>query len=139
MSQINYHNVEIRQQENIVLEEVNLQIQEGEFVYLIGKVGSGKSSLLKTMYGELDIHSGQADVLSYDMARIRRAQIPALRKRIGIGRMHLHRKVLLCINKLDEHGKERECPTVASKLLFGQDLRKRSAVGEGGLPVGMQG
>lgn len=84
MSQINYHNVEIRQQENIVLEEVNLQIQEGEFVYLIGKVGSGKSSLLKTMYGELDIHSGNADVLGYDMARIRRKQIPALRKRIGI-------------------------------------------------------
>lgn len=84
MSQINYHNVEIRQQENIVLEEVNLQIQKGEFVYLIGKVGSGKSSLLKTMYGELDIHSGNADVLGYDMARIRRKQIPALRKRIGI-------------------------------------------------------
>ena len=84
MSQINYHNVEIRQQENIVLEEVNLQVQEGEFVYLIGKVGSGKSSLLKTMYGELDIHSGNADVLGYDMARIRRKQIPALRKRIGI-------------------------------------------------------
>ena len=84
MSQINYHNVEIRQQENIVLEEVNLQVQEGEFVYLIGKVGSGKSSLLKTMYGELDIHSGNADVLGYDMGRIRRKQIPALRKRIGI-------------------------------------------------------
>lgn len=84
MSQINYHNVEIRQQENIVLEEVNLQIHKGEFVYLIGKVGSGKSSLLKTMYGELDIHSGQADVLGYDMARIRRGHIPALRKRIGI-------------------------------------------------------
>lgn len=84
MSQINYHNVEIRQQENIVLEEVNLQIQEGDFVYLIGKVGSGKSSLLKTMYGELDIHNGNADVLGYDMARIRRKQIPALRKRIGI-------------------------------------------------------
>lgn len=84
MSQINYHNVEIRQQENIVLEEVNLQVQEGEFVYLIGKVGSGKSSLLKTMYGELDIHSGNADVLGYDMACIRRKQIPALRKRIGI-------------------------------------------------------
>lgn len=84
MSQIRYHNVEIRQQENIVLEEVNLQIREGEFVYLIGKVGSGKSSLLKTMYGELDIYSGQADVLGYDMARIRRGHIPALRKRIGI-------------------------------------------------------
>ena len=84
MSQINYHNVEIRQQEMIVLEEVNLKIQSGEFVYLIGKVGSGKSSLLKTMYGELDIHKGEAEVLSYDMTHIRRKQIPALRKRIGI-------------------------------------------------------
>ena len=61
-----------------------MQIQEKEFVYLIGKVGSGKSSLLKTMYGELDIHSGEARVLGYDMAHIRRKQIPALRKRIGI-------------------------------------------------------
>lgn len=84
MSQINYHNVEIRQQEMIVLEEVNLKIQSGEFVYLIGKVGSGKSSLLKTMYGELDIHKGEAEVLGYDMTHIRRKQIPALRKRIGI-------------------------------------------------------
>lgn len=84
MSQINYHNVEIRQQETIVLEEVNFKVESGEFVYLIGKVGSGKSSLLKTMYGELDIHSGHADVLGYDLARIRRKQVPALRKRIGI-------------------------------------------------------
>ena len=84
MSQINYHNVEIRQQEVIVLEEVNLEIHPKDFVYLIGKVGSGKSSLLKTMYGELDVHSGNAEVLGYDMARIRRKQIPALRKRIGI-------------------------------------------------------
>ena len=84
MSQINYQNVEIRQQEMIVLEEVNLQIRPGEFVYLIGKVGSGKSSLLKTMYGELDIHSGTAEVMGYDMLHIRRHQIPALRKRIGI-------------------------------------------------------
>ena len=84
MSQINYRNVEVRQQEMIVLEEVNLKIQSGEFVYLIGKVGSGKSSLLKTMYGELDIYSGEAEVLGYDMAHIRRKQVPALRKRIGI-------------------------------------------------------
>ena len=75
MSQINYHNVEVRQQETIVLEEVDLRIQKGDFVYLIGKVGSGKSSLLKTMYGELDIHSGSAEVLGYDMAHIRRKQI----------------------------------------------------------------
>ena len=84
MSQINYHNVEVRQQEMIVLEDVNLTVQSGEFVYLIGKVGSGKSSLLKTMYGELDIHSGHAEVLGYDIPHIRRNQIPALRKRIGI-------------------------------------------------------
>lgn len=84
MSQINYHNVEVRQQEMIVLEEVDLKIQSGEFVYLIGKVGSGKSSLLKTMYGELDIHKGSAEVLGFDMTHIRRKQIPALRKRIGI-------------------------------------------------------
>ena len=84
MSQISYHNVEVRQQEVIVLEDVNFKIESGEFVYLIGKVGSGKSSLLKTMYGELDIHSGHADVLGYDLARIRRKQVPALRKRIGI-------------------------------------------------------
>lgn len=84
MSQINYHNVEVRQQEMIVLEEVDLKIQQGEFVYLIGKVGSGKSSLLKTMYGELDVHSGSAEVLGYDMAHIRRKQVPTLRKRIGI-------------------------------------------------------
>lgn len=84
MAHINYHNVEIRQQEMIVLEDVNFNIQAGEFVYLIGKVGSGKSSLLKTIYGELDIYQGQADVLGYDMAHIRRKQIPALRKRIGI-------------------------------------------------------
>ena len=84
MTQINYHNVEVRQQEMIVLENVDLKIEKGEFVYLIGKVGSGKSSLLKTMYGELDIHSGDAEVLGYDMTHIRRKQIPALRKRIGI-------------------------------------------------------
>ena len=67
-----------------MLEDINLEIEAGEFVYIIGPVGSGKSSLLKTMYAELDIHSGQAEVLGYDMRHIRRSQIPALRKRIGI-------------------------------------------------------
>ena len=84
MSLISYHSVDIHQQEAIVLENVNLEIGEGEFVYLIGPVGSGKSSMLKTMYAELDIHNGQAEVLGYDMRHIRRSQIPALRKRIGI-------------------------------------------------------
>ncbi|MCR5138571.1 MAG: ATP-binding cassette domain-containing protein [Bacteroidaceae bacterium] len=84
MSLISYHAVHIHQQEMIVLEDVNLDIGNGEFVYLIGPVGSGKSSLMKTMYGELDIADGTAEVLGYDMRRIKRGQIPALRKRIGI-------------------------------------------------------
>ena len=81
---IRYQSVDIHQQENIVLEDVNLEVDSGEFLYLIGPVGSGKSSLMKTMYGELDIHSGSAEVLGYDMRHIRRGQIPALRRRIGI-------------------------------------------------------
>ena len=61
---IRYKNVEVHQQDLCVLNEVNLELQKGEFVYLIGKVGSGKTSLLKTLYGELDITAGEAMVLA---------------------------------------------------------------------------
>lgn len=60
---IRYTDVEIHQQELCVLNDVNLELHKGEFVYLVGKVGSGKTSLLKTFYGELDIASGEAEVL----------------------------------------------------------------------------
>ena len=62
---IRYKNVNINQQELGVLEDVNLELNKGEFVYLIGKVGSGKTSLLKTIYGELDIQSGDAQAQAY--------------------------------------------------------------------------
>ena len=62
---IRYKDVEVHQQDLCVLNEVNLELQKGEFVYLIGKVGSGKTSLLKTFYGELDVISGEAVVLGY--------------------------------------------------------------------------
>lgn len=81
---IKYKDVEIRQQELTVLEDVNLEFYPGEFVYLIGKVGSGKTSLLKTFYGELEIASGSAEVLGYDMGRIKRKHIPQLRRKLGI-------------------------------------------------------
>ncbi|WP_291530170.1 cell division ATP-binding protein FtsE [Bacteroides sp. UBA939] len=81
---IRYKNVEIHQQDLCVLNEVDLELQKGEFVYLIGKVGSGKTSLLKTFYGELDITSGEAVVLGYDMNRIKRRHIPQLRRKLGI-------------------------------------------------------
>ena len=58
---IRYKDVEIHQQELCVLNDVNLELHKGEFVYLIGKVGSGKTSLLKTFYGELDVAAGDAE------------------------------------------------------------------------------
>ena len=81
---IRYRNVEIHQQELCVLNDVDLELHGGEFVYLIGKVGSGKTSLLKTFYGELDTVAGEAEVLGYDMRRIKRNHIPKLRRRLGI-------------------------------------------------------
>ena len=81
---IRYTDVEIHQQELCVLNDVNLDLHKGEFVYLVGKVGSGKTSLLKTFYGELDIASGEAEVLGYDMLHIKRKHIPQLRRKLGI-------------------------------------------------------
>ena len=81
---IRYTDVEIHQQELCVLNDVNLELHKGEFVYLVGKVGSGKTSLLKTFYGELDIASGEAVVLGYDMLHIKRKHIPQLRRKLGI-------------------------------------------------------
>jgi cell division transport system ATP-binding protein len=81
---IKYRDVEIDQQDLQVLHGVNITLGKGEFVYLIGKVGSGKTSLLKTMYGELDIKAGDAEVLGYNMKSIKRKHIPQLRRRLGI-------------------------------------------------------
>lgn len=81
---VDYQNVEINQQDLCVLSDVNLQLEKGEFIYLIGKVGSGKTSLLKTIYGELGIRSGKAEVLGHDMRRIKRKRLPELRKKLGI-------------------------------------------------------
>lgn len=81
---IEYKDVEIRQAEQIVLHDVNLTVERGEMIYLLGKVGSGKSSFMKTLYGALPIAAGQAHVLDYDMSKIRRRQLPYLRRRLGI-------------------------------------------------------
>lgn len=74
----------IFQRENLILANVNLSICEGEFVYLIGKTGSGKSSLLKTLYGELPARDGEVKVAGYDLTQIKRREIPYLRRKIGI-------------------------------------------------------
>ncbi|MCQ2339609.1 MAG: ATP-binding cassette domain-containing protein [Paludibacteraceae bacterium] len=84
MELIDYQDVEIRQREQTVLKHVNLRIKQGDFVYLLGKVGTGKSSLIKTFYAELPIYSGQATFLGYDLPSIRRRQVPYLRRKIGV-------------------------------------------------------
>ena len=81
---INYKEVDIQRDDNTILYNVNMHVSEGEFVYLTGVVGSGKSSLLKTIYGELDIKNGKAEVLDFNMRHIPRRKIPALRKQLGI-------------------------------------------------------
>ena len=81
---IEYKGVEVHQADQIVLHDVNLTVEEGEMIYLLGKVGSGKSSFMKTLYGALPIAFGEANVLGYDMPTIRRRKLPYLRRRLGI-------------------------------------------------------
>ena len=82
---IDYRKVEIERADRLVMKEVSFSVGEGEFCYLVGKVGSGKSSLLKTMYADVDIEHGEkAEVLGFDLLHLRRKQIPYLRRHIGI-------------------------------------------------------
>ena len=83
---INYKNANIYQRHGIcVLKEVNFHMEEGEFVYIIGRVGSGKSSLLRTLYFELDVEEAdEAKVLDYDLLTLRQKDIPGLRRQMGV-------------------------------------------------------
>jgi len=81
---IHLEKADIFQDKNLVLHQVNLDINKGEFAYLIGKTGSGKSSLLKTLYGELKLELGNGSVAGFDLIKLKRRQIPKLRRRLGI-------------------------------------------------------
>ncbi|GHT59869.1 phosphonate ABC transporter ATP-binding protein [Bacteroidia bacterium] len=81
---IDYENIEVRKGENLILKDVTFQIEKGEFLYIIGKVGSGKSSLLKTIYCEIPVKKGYAQVFEYDLRKIKRKQVPYLRRKVGI-------------------------------------------------------
>lgn len=84
---IDYSNVNIYQDNRLILKDVNFQVEEGEFIYIIGKVGSGKSSLLKTIYCELDVDkedAEKAEVLGISLLSMKRRYVPALRKQMGI-------------------------------------------------------
>ncbi len=81
---VDYRDVEILRQEHVVLKHVNFNIYSGEMVYLIGRVGSGKSSLIKSMYAEIPVDTGYARIFEYDLTTIRRRDIPMLRRRVGV-------------------------------------------------------
>ena len=81
---IKYKNVEICQDEQIVLTDVNLTVSAGEMIYLLGKVGSGKSSFMKTIYGELPLEGEEATALDYNLLKLKRREIPYLRRKIGV-------------------------------------------------------
>lgn len=81
---ITLENAVIRQSDNIILKRVNLEVFPGEFVYIIGKVGSGKSSLLKTLYAQLPLAYGKGTVAGYNLPNIKNKHIPFLRRKLGI-------------------------------------------------------
>ncbi|MCR9064555.1 MAG: ATP-binding cassette domain-containing protein [Cytophagales bacterium] len=81
---ISVSNADIYQKEKLILSDVNFNVEDGEFVYLIGKTGSGKSSLLKTLYAELWLEKGKATVAGHSLHELPRKEIPTLRRKIGI-------------------------------------------------------
>jgi cell division transport system ATP-binding protein len=81
---IHLSNAKIAQKNFTVLNEVNLHIKKGRFCYLIGKTGSGKSSLLKTLYGHIPLSSGQGSVAGFDLEKLRTSDVPNLRRKLGI-------------------------------------------------------
>ncbi|VXB63787.1 Cell division ATP-binding protein FtsE [Flavobacterium sp. 9R] len=78
------NNVTIYQEGRTILSDVNLEVKHGEFIYLIGKTGSGKSSLLKTLYGDLPLTEGTGHIVDYNLETLTEEEIPFLRRRIGI-------------------------------------------------------
>lgn len=81
---INFHNVSLRQEDKIVLQNVDFHVDNNDFIYIVGKVGSGKSSFLKSLYGEVSIAEGEAEILGYNLQKLKMKHIPELRRHLGI-------------------------------------------------------
>lgn len=81
---LSLRNASIFQGNNLVLSDVTISIDKGEFVYLIGKTGTGKSSFMKTLYGDLPLQEGEGTIVGYDLATLREREIPFLRRKLGV-------------------------------------------------------
>lgn len=81
---INLQNATIVNEKNTILTDVNFKVDVGEFVFLIGKTGTGKSSLLKLLYGDLPLHSGQGTIVGFDLNKLKDKEIPLLRRKLGV-------------------------------------------------------
>ncbi|MDD2278577.1 MAG: ATP-binding cassette domain-containing protein [Bacteroidales bacterium] len=81
---IEFKKASIFQEDNLVLADVNLKVDKGEFIYLIGKVGSGKTSLIKTITAEIPLKKGEGRVVNFELHKLKNKQIPYLRRKIGI-------------------------------------------------------
>lgn len=81
---VSYSHVNIYQSKQLILSDVNFELQLGEFVYLIGKTGAGKSSFIKTLYGEVPVKEGDAKIVGYDLTKLKKKEIPFLRRKLGI-------------------------------------------------------
>lgn len=77
-------NASIFQKENLILDDVSIRIDKGEFVYLIGKTGTGKSSFMKTLYGDLPLSKGDGHIVGYDLPTLKEKDIPFLRRKLGV-------------------------------------------------------
>ena len=81
---VTIENASIFQEDKTVLNDVSLKIEKGEFVYIVGRTGSGKSSLLKTLYCDLPLRMGNISLANYDLSKISNKEIPQLRRKLGI-------------------------------------------------------
>ena len=81
---LSFKNAAIYQRETLILSDVNISIQKGEFVYLIGKTGTGKSSFMKTLYGDIPLKEGEGFIVDYDLRKLKEKHIPHLRRKLGV-------------------------------------------------------
>jgi len=77
-------NASIFQRENLILSDVNVTVNQGDFIYLIGKTGSGKSSFMKTLYGDIPLQEGEGEIVGFDLTTLKEKQIPFLRRKLGV-------------------------------------------------------